>query len=382
MPRGPGKKENYNLDYSRFSAFDGDDDVEEDTKSRNAKVEADAAGGPMPDMRDMLRTMPPELQEAYHLMSLGRQNGDKKAEQRAQELALKAISKGSPEVKESFMKNVGEQMPELVGKLSEDMASGVADDPAKLLAGLQDEATRHAAKEKLKADDSSGDFGGRVADLKRDMEEGQKATRKELENLSKKMEELERIRDPEAFFKFMQEGGMNQEDMQRILSGDEAHMQARFNETVDKSMSKGTEETQAASQKALRTVEELTSVLGGTPLEEPAQAEEAPKPAKKKAPAAPKEPEVQVPMYRLQYQKDESGKYTAVELKCSLPGVADMTAINLDVAERHLRIHTVAPAPKFAVNAGPFPVLIDPSGARAKYSKKREELSITVPAKA
>jgi len=86
-------------------------------------------------------------------------------------------------------------------------------------------------------------------------------------------------------------------------------------------------------------------------------------------------------MYRLQYQKDEAGKYTVVELKCNLPGVADMSVINLDVSEKHLRLSTMAPAPLYAVNAGPFPVLIDPSGARAKYSKKREELSISVPAK-
>jgi len=39
------------------------------------------------------------------------------------------------------------------------------------------------------------------------------------------------------------------------------------------------------------------------------------------------------------------------------------------------------PHPRYAVNAGPFPVLIEPGMARAKYSKKREELSISVPAK-
>jgi len=65
-----------------------------------------------------------------------------------------------------------------------------------------------------------------------------------------------------------------------------------------------------------------------------------------------------------------------------MPGVADMSAILLDVSEKHIRLSTCAPAPRYAVNAGPFPVLIDPSAARAKYSKRKQELSIEVPAKA
>jgi len=178
--------------------------------------------------------------------------------------------------------------------------------------------------------------------------------------------------------RFMTEEGITQEDMQRILSGDEQHMQARFNETIEEKTAEKHGAKEAAE--ALKKVDELHgSLFGVEPEETP-----APEPVvekKKKKPAAPLEPEVIIPMYRLQYQKDEAGKYTVVELKCTLPGVADMSCVNLDVSERHLRLSTFAPAPLYAVNAGPFPVLIDPSGARAKYSKKREELSITVPAK-
>jgi len=87
----------------------------------------------------------------------------------------------------------------------------------------------------------------------------------------------------------------------------------------------------------------------------------------------PKE-EVIIPDHRLQYQKDANGRYTSVELKCTLPGVSDMSMIALDVADRHVRLNTCKPAPRYCVNAGPFPVLIDAGAARAKYSKKREEL--------
>merc|ERR1712060_543220 len=120
--------------------------------------------------------------------------------------------------------------------------------------------------------------------------------------------------------------------------------------------------------------------MGTTPEASDAPSPEPEKPAKK-APPPPKEPEVIIPRYRLQYEKDENGRYKSVELKCSLPGVADMSMINLDVSEKHLRLSTTPPAPRYAVNAGPFPVLIDASAARAKYSKKREELSVSVPAK-
>ena len=61
MPRGPGKKSNYNLDYSRFDGagyakIDGGEEV--------------AEGEEMPeDFKVALKNMPPELQEAYRLVT-------------------------------------------------------------------------------------------------------------------------------------------------------------------------------------------------------------------------------------------------------------------------------------------------------------------------
>lgn len=361
MPRGPGKKENYNLDYSRFNAFDQIDGEEEASQNAPEKSEADAAGGPLPDIRDMLRGAPPELREAYHLMSIAKENGDDVAQKKANELALKAVEKGGPEVRNAFMKNLGEMMPELQGKLTKDM------DPKQMLDGFRVEADKKEVEQ-------DGDM--RIDTLRSQMLEGQKATRAELESLEQKQAELENIRNPEDFMKFMTEEGISQEDLQRIFSGDTDHMKA----TVDKSIAKDAK-LPTSAEVALKKVDEIHSTLFGveTPdREAPEQTKEAPPP--RREPES-QEPEVIIPVYRLQYTKDEAGKYTFVELKCTLPGVADMSMISLDVSERHLRLSTVDPAPRYAVNAGPFPVLIDPSGARAKYSKKREELSISVPAK-
>jgi len=380
MPRGPGKKENYNLDYSRFNSFDRDD-VEEDTKPgvpQNVE-EADAAGG-VPDMRDMLRRMPPELQEAYHIMSIAQANGDTEAQQKASALALKAVEKGGPEVKDAFMKNIAEQMPEIAGKLNKDMSGIVAEgvDPKTMLDGLQKEAAEQAARKQLSGAGYPQEAETNIEKLREQMLEGQKATRREMEELEKRQAELERIKDPEDFMKFMTQEGITQEDLQRIFSGDGEFMQARFNETLEKRSTEKSKET----TDALKKVEELHGTLFGPDTPEETHAPEpAPERPARRAPSPPKEPEVTIPMYRLQYQKDEAGKYTTVELKCSLPGIADMSMINLDISARHLRLSTDAPAPRYAVNAGPFPVLIDPSAARAKYSKKREELSISVPAK-
>lgn len=369
MPRGPGKKENYNLDYSRFNKFDRDEAEAEKRREAKKEEEADAAGGlPADLMREAMGRAPPELREAYHLMTMARQTGDKEAEKRANELALKAVERGGPEVRNSFMQNLGTMVPELAPQLSKEM------DPKMLTEGFP----REAAKTQSTIDGDDANI--RIDTLKKEMEDGQKATRAELDMLSKKQEELEKIRSPEEFFKFMSGEGMTQEDLQRIFTGDEAHMKTRFEETMKEKQSAET----LASEKALKKVNEVHATLFGDEIEEEEKkAPEPPpeKPARKPRKEEPKEPEVVVPMYRLQYQKDEAGKYTAVELKCTLPGVADMSAINLDVSERHLRLSTMAPAPRYAVNAGPFPVLIDPSGARAKYSKKREELSICVPAK-
>jgi len=313
-------------------------------------------------------------------MNIAKANGDEKAQQRASELALAAVSKGSPEVREEFMKNIAKQMPEMAGKLSEDFAAiepgAKLKDPQAMLAGLQNEAVRQAAAKRMAEEPVESCI--KIDSLRQQMEEGQKATRLEMENLKAKQEELENIRDPEQFMKFMSESGITQEDMQRILTGDEQHMQARFNESLDKQMTKGVEQPSTAAADALKKVDEIHTTLFGESEEAPAEAPEPEKkPVRKKEPA---QPVVTVPQYRLQYTKDDKGKYTTVELKCTLPGIADMSAINLDVSERHLRLSTNVD-PRYAVNAGPFPVLIDPSGARAKYSKKREELSISVPAK-
>merc|ERR1711907_704504 len=161
-------------------------------------------------------------------------------------------------------------------------------------------------------------------------------------------------------------------------------MKKKFNEQIDSQMDKDREgKSLKEYEKTLGEIEEIHQLLNSENMDTPDTKADSAKPVEEpKKPPPPKEPEIIVPVYRLQYEKDEDGRVTSVEIKCNLPGVTDMSIINLDVAEKHIRLNTVPPAPRYAVNAGPFPVRIDPSAARAKYSKKREELSVSVPAKA
>lgn len=371
MPRGPGKKENYNLDYSRFDYLDKNDDEITITRTpqQQAQPPASPEGGPMPEMRDVLRTMPTELQEAFHLMQISRQNGDKEAERRANELALKAVEKGGPEVKNTFLKHLSEQNPQL----AEDMGYIPEDEP----------------------------IDTRIDKLRTQMESGREEARKQMEALNKQQEMLESLKSPEDIMKFMSQGGMTMEDMQRMFSGDQAFMEEKMKAMMDNAIGaeggNKLEETAKEADKAVKATEVLhSSLLGGTSVDE-AEARikdiaagrdgdggypQEKKEEKKKKPAEPPKPTVKVADYRLQYQKDDDGKYSGVELKVSLPGVEDMSSVVLDMSEEHLRLSTVAPAPAYVVNAGPFPVCIDPDNAKAKFSKKKQELSVSVPAKA
>lgn len=369
MPRGPGKRENYNLDYSRFNYLDKDGDEVVAVRQPEAPVQPakEAEGGPMPDFRDVMRTLPTELQEAFHLMQIARQTGDQEAQRKANELALKAVENGGPQVKQQFLEHLAGQNPELAEEMG------------------------YIGPETAPIED-------RIDKLRAQMEKGKEDARKQMEALNKQQESLESMKSPEDIMKFMAEGGMTMEDMQRMFSGDQSFMEEKMKSMLDKHMgSDGTssiEKTAADADKAVKATEVLHgSLLGSMDVneaetkiqniaagKEPAggyKQEEKKKPTK---PAEPPKPTVKVADYRLQYQKDEAGKYTGVELKVSLPGVEDFSSVVLDISAEHLRLSTVAPAPAYVVNAGPFPVCIDANNAKAKFSKKKQELSVSVPA--
>eukprot|EP00931_Biecheleriopsis_adriatica_P104367 TRINITY_DN7904_c0_g1_i1.p1 TRINITY_DN7904_c0_g1~~TRINITY_DN7904_c0_g1_i1.p1 ORF type:complete len:383 (+),score=112.62 TRINITY_DN7904_c0_g1_i1:30-1151(+) len=371
MPRGPGKSSNYNLDYSRFNSLENDDDDAKERRKETPLPEVSSNDGDSgdADFTAMLRNMPPELQEAYRLMAISRETGDEKAKERANELALKAVEKGGPEVRKTFLREVSKRAPEVL--------------PADALGGLDG---LDGLEEEPEPANSADALGNRIDRMKAQMEAGREVTRKQLESLEKQQEQLMSLSSPEDFMKFMQKEGMSNEDLQRMLTGDQSHMEAMVGKMLDKAADTGGEAKLKNADSAIKKAEELHARVMGVDAPDGAREEAAPKkevPAPKVIRETPKpEEEVTIPNHRLQYQKDAEGRFTAVELICTLPGVGDMGCIALDVAEKHLRLNTVAPAPRYAVNAGPFPVLIEPSAAKAKFSKKRQELSVVVQAKA
>jgi len=374
MPRGPGKKENYNLDYARFNALDQLDDGDSSSLSyRDGKADADAdAAAGAPSMQDMLRTMPKELQGAFHLMQMARASGDKTAEKHACELALKAVEDGGPEVKKSFLEEMGRTMPEMAERLAQ------GDPQLALKEALQEASGQTPAKKP-----GIEELGKQIGLMQKDLEKGRDTTKKQMESLAEQQSMMEKMQSPEDFFKFMHEGGMSEADLQRCFAGDTTHMEACMQKMLDKT-TKGEDDEKAGespAELALKATDTLHSTLFPEKAKQEivvaATASDA-KPAAAKKVSPPK-PEVKIPEHRLQYQKDENGRFLAVELRCTMPGVKDMGVIDLDVSEQHLRLSTRSPAPLYAVNAGPFPVPIDAGAARAKYSKKRQELHVTVP---
>lgn len=171
--------------------------------------------------------------------------------------------------------------------------------------------------------------------------------------------------------------GLKDEDLQQAFAGDEKHMEKLVKQMLD--ATDGDQNSpDPGMKKALEAIDQLHGGLLGDEGEGDKPAEPEPrKPEKKKIKAKPT-PEAAIAEHRVGYQKDDAGKIISVELRAELPGVESMASIELDVSERHLRLRTQAPA--FVVSVGPFPVLVDATAARAKFSKKRQELTISVPA--
>eukprot|EP00928_Gymnodinium_smaydae_P071044 TRINITY_DN54728_c0_g1_i1.p1 TRINITY_DN54728_c0_g1~~TRINITY_DN54728_c0_g1_i1.p1 ORF type:complete len:382 (-),score=115.95 TRINITY_DN54728_c0_g1_i1:183-1328(-) len=381
MPRGPGKKENYNLDYSRFDFLDK---VEQDDKvvavPKKIEAEEDDRGrddSDMPPVQDLLRGMPPEMQHAFHLMSIAKQNGDAEAQRRANELALKAVEKGGPQVQQDFIKTLSSQAPEVAKRLGIESGKEVKNpnEVLKRLLNASDEPAEPAEET----------FDNKCNKLRDQMQAGAEQARKQLEALERQQKQMEQMKSPEDLLKFMSDAGLTELDMQRMFGGDQDHMEHCVRNMLDSATNsvnsgKGADSAEAAI-KAAEDLHKTICGAGDSTAESAPAIEEPPKPKTVKKPPEPPARVVTIPVYRLQYQKDEAGRYSAVELRCTLPGITAMSDVLLDVSEDHMRLTTAENAPGYAVNAGPFPVPIDPGAARAKYSKRKEELHIVVPAK-
>jgi len=357
MPRGPGKAENYNFDYSRFSSVEAEE-------CQDKIVPDDGGGSGLP--QDVLRQLPGELQEAFRLMQIGAQTGDVKAQERANELALKAVERGGPEMQRRFQEEVARQtMNNPEAKHS-----------------VQDILANSTVKGAISsAEERTSSLSSTISSLQTSMKAGQERAASQLEQMQKKIDALQQLRGPEDFARFMEEEGLTQEDMQRALMGDEAQVQRMVDKSLG-SFNPSADETDKINA-ILGTVEDVHRSLNGltgkqTDQEAVLHAAEPPRQLEQKEKAVTASPAPIIPEHRVQYRKDPSGNLEAVELRCELPGVKSMADLEVDVASNHLRVRALAPP--YVVNVGPFPNLVDASAARAKFSRKREELSLTVPA--
>jgi len=330
--------------------------------------------------------LPGELQEAFRLMQIAKQTGDMKAQERANELAVKAVERGGPEMKQRFQQEVmrqAAQNPEAkagIEAMLNSHGTGISASPPGSVSGrpLASEAAAGAGEKVAGLAETITELSGK-------MKAGAEAANKQMEALKKQQEELEQMKGPEDFAKFMAEQGLTQDDMQRALAGDEAHMKNMIDKALGRFEEPNEKEDRQKMDQVLNTVDAMHRQLqGDTPDRDPPPPPVVPNPnesGQRKVERRKKEealPEPAIPIHRVQYQKDENGRLQQVELQCELPGVEGMSSIEVDVSEKYLRLRTLSPA--FVVNVGPFPALMDAAAARAKFSKKRQELSLTVPA--
>jgi len=355
MPRGPGKKENYNFDYSRFNGCE-DEDVQ---------IHRPAEAGPDPG--EVFKQLPGELQEAFRLMHLGRETGDEKAQARANELALKAVERGGPEMKQRFQQEVMRQSakdPQTRKALEEILNSSAPE-------AQSPSATAAQAEERVE------ELSSTISQLQKNLQQGAASTAKHAEALKQQQDMLENIQSPEDFATFLESVGIGEEDLQRVMSGDEDFMRQAFDKAISKLEPPELKTTMKHADTMINAVDNLSTLCSS---DEPDRVV-IPKlpPAEATRQAAPAVAEPKIPEHRVQYEKDERGCLQAVQLRCQLPGVLAMSDIDLQLSEKYLRLRTHSPA--YVVNAGPFPDLVDDKAARAKFSKKRQELTLTVPAK-
>jgi len=412
MPRGPGNKKGYNLDYSRFSVIDdSDDEPDERTKARAEAAYKDRWGAEerlpaFPSADD--ENLPKDLRDAMNIMKYSKMTGDDKAREKATELAMKAVEDGGPEVRAKFEEAV-KMMMEKEGITKEDM----------------DSATRTARGD---GEGAAGELGG----LKGRMQQQLEATQKYMDQLQKQQSQLESLQSPEDFFKFLHERGFSPEDMQRAMTDEEFGK-----ELMEKQFAKDAANAQVISEDVMKEVESLSANLSdvlssndvpdgpassvsstiksGNKRKEEARPQqqqqghkksdagggskwvsEAPLPGEsdaafqsRSAAAALRVEEVEedeqgneIPKHRVQQvmAEDGSGKLKEIVVTVELPGVSGMAGVNLEVSARELRLSTTT-APFYALTAtwgpsGPLTIPVDPDAAKAKFSKKKEELTV------
>ncbi|CAE7032803.1 rpoC2 [Symbiodinium natans] len=106
---------------------------------------------------------------------------------------------------------------------------------------------------------SAGSLAKRIDGMKAQMEAGREATRRQLDALQQQQESLEKISSPEDFVNFMtKEGGVSQEDLQRMLTGDPKHMEDLVAKMLNKAADPGESAVAlAGAEEAIKSAEEL-----------------------------------------------------------------------------------------------------------------------------
>lgn len=357
--RGACKPAHYNLDYSRFGAFDQDDDEEEPAR---ANFMSKAMQNP---------NLPPELREAFFLAQVAKEDGDASKRERADELVRQAIRNGGPEIQKRFSESLDymQQTPEYQQKAAELKMS-------------------MPTAEQFLAPGSSELGAG--SSLKGRIEDKMRSTQGALQGLLAQQAKLEALAsnpDPAAIEGFFKDQGWSEEDIARSLS-DKDYATKLFSSQLPKGLMTGddVEKDLAAAEAECEAV--LDSIKEVAPKAKPKTKVAVKTAASSTASAAPaqrsrdsgeavvasKPPRAETRPSASARVSRENGE--AVVVVTFPAGVQSMAEVELDVAPGTLRVQ----GPAFAPLAVTLPKDVVTDGVQAaKFSKKRGELTVRLP---
>jgi len=259
----------------------------------------------------------------YGTIQIAKMTGDQQASQRANELALKAVQQGTPEIQARFHELVSEAQQKGAGTLP----------PEQAVHGLADRLKEQSAK-----------------------------TQAKLDRIDASMKQLESISSPEEFLKVMTAKGLPPEALHKAMTGGEEEWKELMATAMQHEF--GSELVDEDEKKEREILEETLEHVDAL-AQETRKLREA-----GKAPG-PTSEQTLTPAHVVRIL-EEGSVISGFEVKVDLPTVDSMEAVQLDVSDTQLRLC----ADRNVLRLGPFEKAIDPQRVAARFSKKRRQLTV------
>jgi len=345
------------VNYSKWDSIcDSDDSDDDPSPARAPPVVNGIVPPPSSSMSDFEQGMlkDPRLLEAARLIELGKQTGDMALLKQAERLTHEALA-----------------------------SNGLSEDQISRMLNNAPVAAPAASKAPSRGCDKSKPLNTKAA--KTTMASGLKdleAKQRQIEAEQEKLRQLEEAGGPEAFFEYMREQGLSEDDITRMLSGDTSVMEAALAaadcdldaetiETIRTVESVADEVHQLSKEELQQRVRqerhefEVEELEDDEPSDVGPKAQQRPQPAPAPKPSpAPKR--ARIPSYSVELIP------AGLRVTVQLPGVASVSDIDLDVTRMALALDV----PDIYHLDLKLPKPVDEDEVAAKWLKQESALEI------